>query len=205
MYKPKRKSLIIELSNRLCSILPVFFWLFLIFGFEEPIMAIVTICSALLHEMGHIGYIMIAKRINPDIRGVVSGFRIRSGGNLSYDEEIRTYLSGPAVNVLLFVLCSFLGLFSEDLFFMAAFINLATALSNLLPIDGYDGYGAIMAMINKHELGDSAVRCLTYLSTALVFIFCILSLYLLDRRGEGFWIFAVFFFSMLKCIKKSID
>lgn len=201
----KRKSVgLIWLLNKACTILPVFFWLFLIFGFEEPLMAIITLVSALIHEMGHIGYIMIAKGLTPSIKGVLSGFRIRTGSGLSYDEEIGTYLAGPAVNIFVFVVCSFLAIPFGGIFAVIALINLATALSNLLPIEGYDGYGALMAIISKREMGNGAVRRLSYLSSTLIFLLCILSLYLIDRQGGGYWIFAVFFISMIKCIKNVI-
>ncbi len=204
MNKKNRYRSLIWLLNRLCSVLPVFFWMFLIFGFEEPIMAIVTLCSALIHEAGHIGYIMVVRKLQPSIRGVLSGFRIRASVGLSYDEDIGTYLAGPAVNLVIFVLFSFLAISFGEICIVIALINLATALSNLLPIEGYDGYGALMAMIHKREAGDRAIRNLSHLSTGLIFLFCIFSLYLLDRQGGGYWIFAVFFISMIKCIKSGL-
>lgn len=204
MYSRKHYSGLIWLLNKACAILPIFFWLFLIFGFEAPMMAIITLCSALIHEMGHLICIMRIKKIRPSIRGVLSGFRIRIGDGMTYDEEILAYLSGPAINLFLFVLLSFLALILGELCFILAIINLATALSNLLPIEGYDGYGAIRAFIGKKEMGTGASRALTAISTSLIFILCIFSLYLIDRQGEGYWIFGIFFISMIKCIKKRI-
>lgn len=204
MNKKKRYSVLIWWLNKFSSILPIFFWLFLVFGFEEPVMAIITLCSALIHEAGHIEYIMIVKRIKPSIRGVLSGFRIKANAGLSYDEEIGTYLAGPTVNIIVFLLFSLLAVIFGETFAIIAQVNLATALSNLLPIEGYDGYGALMAMANKLEMGERTMRILSHLSSALIFIFCILSLYLIDRQGGGYWIFAVFFISMIKCINSEL-
>ena len=167
-------------------------------------MAIITLCSALAHEAGHVGYIMLVRKVRPSIKGVLSGFRIRSDGRLSYNEEIGVYLSGPAVNILLFIIFTFLAILFGDLIFLIAIINLATALSNLLPIEGYDGYGAIISWMNGREYGDESIRRLEHISSSLIFLFSILSLYLIDRQGGGYWMFGIFFISMIKCIKRSM-
>ncbi len=207
MNSKKHRSGLVWLLNKICAILPMFFWLFLIFGFDEPAMALATIIAAIIHEGGHIGYIMIRRGLSPSIKGVISGFRIKANATLSYEDEIGLYLSGPAANLIMLVMLvplSFLAIpFGEPLRLLAL-INLATALSNLLPIDGYDGYGALAAVINKREAGDGPIRFLSLLSSALIFLFCILSLYFIDRQGGGYWIFLIFFVSMIKCIDKAI-
>lgn len=204
MNTSKKHKGIIRVLNKISAILPAFFWVFIIFGFDEPSMAITTTIAAIIHEAGHLIYIILKKRLRPNIRGVLSGFRIKTASSLSYDEEIGVYLSGPIANIIFFVLCSFLSfLFGKNMTF-AAIINLATALSNLLPIDGYDGYHALMTFIRKNEFGDSMTYALSNISSALIFFFAILSLYFIDRQNGGYWIFLIFFGSMIKCIKKSL-
>lgn len=205
MHVIKKQSGVLFILNKLCSILPAFFWLFLIFGFDEPLMAVMTIISAIIHETGHIGYILIKKRIKPSIRGVISGFRIKTTATFSYEEEMGMYLSGPAFNLAAFVLLSFLAIPFGSSLALCAIINLATALSNLLPIDGYDGYGALAAAINIKNVRDESIGRLYLISSALTVILCIISLYFIDRQGEGYWIFIIFFISMIKCINKSIS
>ena len=204
MRANKKNELIIWLLNKACGILPVFFWLFLIFGFEEPCMALVTLGSALMHEAGHIGYIMLSRGLKPNIRGVLNGLKIKSYGNLSYAEEIKLSLAGPIMNIVLFVLFSLFSVLLGERMLITAMINLATALSNLLPIEGYDGYGALMAYIRGRELGESIEHFLVCISSGLIFLLCIFSLYLIDRVGGGYWIFAVFFISMIKCIRNTL-
>ena len=104
------------------------------------------------------------------------------------------YLSGPFADLLTFTLCAFLG----ERLITLGLINLITAISNLLPIRGYDGYGAIITMLKKRELPHSALKLISGLSSALIFTFCVFSLYLIDRYAGGYWIFAVFFVSMIK-------
>ena len=201
----RKHSGLIWILNKLCEVLPVFFWVFLIFGFDEPLMAVMTIISAIIHECGHIGYIIIKKGLKPSIRGVISGFRIKTGAGLSYDDEIGIYLSGPSANLIAFVLLSLLALPFGKPAALCAIINLATAISNLLPIEGYDGYGALVAAMNRGDVREEAMRRLYLVSCTLIVLLCIISLYFIDRQGEGYWIFIIFFISMIKCISKCVD
>lgn len=204
MKQAKAFSLIKRLSEWICRILPMFFWLFLIFGFEEPLPAIITLISAILHECGHIGYIFWRRGVPKNLRAVINGLRITRNTGLSYDEEILLCLSGPAVNLGIFLLASLLGSAFGEACYLVALINLATALSNLIPIEGYDGYGAIMAYLRKREAGDVAERGLEATSTALIFLLTLLSLYFIDRFGGGYWIFAVFFISTLRRMDRGL-
>ncbi|MBO7196709.1 MAG: hypothetical protein J6V80_05235 [Clostridia bacterium] len=204
MTKTTNQNRILWLINKICAVLPVFFWLFLIFGFESPEMAAITILSALAHELGHLTYICMRGKSKINLRGSINGFRINSNRSISYGEEIATYASGPLVNILLWLIFSLLypilGYFSA----LIAIINLATAVSNLLPIKGYDGYGIIRAALEKRSLCGRSLVFLSRISSCLVLALCILSLYLIDRKGGGYWIFAIFFISMLNHIKDGL-
>lgn len=185
-------------SDILSSLASVIFWLAIIFGFEEPAMAFSTIFAALIHELGHILYLRRTSG-EGNIRGVLSGFRIKPHGELSYKQEFLLYLSGPAVNLLAALMLWLPSLFGAPTQAEGIIANLITAMSNLLPIEGYDGYGALRAIIRAFDK-DTMVfeRTLRSFSCVLIFVFCIFSLYLIDRFGGGYWIFAIFFVSMLK-------
>lgn len=204
MNKNKKYKELIGIIDKLFVILPMFFWLFLIFGFDEPSIALPTVLAAIIHEAGHVTYIFFKKRLRPSIRSVLSGFRIKTTLPLSYDEEIGMYLAGPLANLIFFVLFSILSVYFGKNLNFAAIINFATTMSNLLPIDGYDGYHALMTLIQKHELGDRLTRTLSHISSTLIFLFAVFSLYLIDRHNGGYWIFLIFFSSMVKCIRKSL-
>lgn len=198
-----KNGLLFKAIKMLEGVLPAFFWAFLIFGFEEPYMALLSIIAAIIHEGGHILSILL-RRGKPMLRGVLSGFRIKSGGVITYAEEMLTYLAGPLANLAAFVIFSLLSLSCGEWAAMASVINLITALSNLLPIDGYDGYGILRTFLHMRESGERALRIVERISSALIFILCIFSLYLIDRMGGGYWIFAVFFVSMIKCIRNEL-
>ena len=179
--------------------LPVLFWITLILGFEEPSVACLTILSALIHEFGHIAYLKLRGHGKAKLRGVLSGFRIAPSTQLTYAEETMLYLSGPLANVCAAMLCS---LFQGEWASLLCTLNVATAVSNLLPVEGYDGYGALRSLAERRNPIGIGTRLLDITSSAIIFSFCILSIYFIDRFGEGYWIFAVFFVSMIRQLDK---
>lgn len=195
---------ILNVINKLLNILSVFFWIGIIFGFEDYDMAIATTLSVMIHEGGHILYLYIrGKGIR--LKGVVSGFRLKAGRMMSYGEQAMLYASGVGANLISALLFIVIQPLIGDCVQLFIFASLATAISNLMPIKGYDGYGLIKVALEASGANCSAFSLLSIISTALIFTFCILSLYLIDRCGLGYWIFAVFFVSMLGGIGNVID
>ena len=199
-----KASILRNASGILSSLASVIFWLTIIFGFEEPAMAVATIFAAVIHELGHILYLWRTTG-EGNIRGVLSGFRIKPGSELSYGQEFLLYLSGPAVNLLAAFLLWLPSRFGAPTQAEGIIANLITAMSNLLPIEGYDGYGALRAIIRAFDK-DTMVfeKALRSFSCVLIFILCIFSLYLIDRFGGGYWIFAIFFASMMKKMSRGL-
>ena len=179
--------------------LPVLFWCTLILGFEEIHVALLSLLSAILHEGGHVLFLRLRGIKNSGVRGAVSGFRIKSREILTYNEEVLLYFSGPLVNLICASIASLLQSEFGELFCM---LNLATAISNLLPVAGYDGYGIIRALIEKLDCTGIGLRILNTVSSTVILSFCIISIYFIDRYGSGYWIFGIFFISMLEKLKK---
>ena len=173
------------------SVLPIIFWVSVIFGFDTPCVAILTIIAAVIHELGH--YLAIACFSAKGIlHGHSSGFRIKRQEMLSYTKEIAVLLAGPGMNIAFFAVCAFFADHFDGYIKLLGYINLVTGLSNLLPLEGYDGYGAIMELLHFLERDDLTRRLETFsftVSVCLTFI----SLYLIDRFSEGYWIFGLFF------------
>ena len=178
------------------SVLPILFWLSLIFGFDAPYIAVLTVICAIAHELGHIAAIYLFTENAARITGHSSGFRIKRDSTLSYKKEIMILLAGPSVNLGLFLfafpfrnaLDGYIGIF--------ALINLVTALSNLMPFEGYDGYGAICEILRANG-GADHIRILESFSFFLTVAITFISLYLIDRFSEGYWIFGIFFVMLL--------
>lgn len=182
------------------EILPLFFWVLMIFGFDAPYMAILTILSALLHELGHIIAIMLVGRIRGRLRAHLSGFRITAEGG-GYIDDIISLAGGPAINLLAFLLCLLLSSGAEGYIMTVGGVNLITAISNLLPVEGYDGYNIILKLLYIREAANG-IRALEAISFCISIVFTFLSLYLLLRYGEGYWVFGVFFSILLGKIFK---
>ena len=185
---------IIELLELLCgSVLPIIFWLSLIFGFDTPYIAILTVICALCHELGHCIAISIASDRKSSLRGHASGFRIKRCERLSYGKEIFILLAGPGVNILVYIITlPFRGAFDGYIRIFGT-LNLVTGISNLLPVEGYDGYGALNELF-AYTGRISMQKALDLFS--FVFSVCVtfVSLYLIERFSEGYWIFGLFFF-----------
>ena len=178
------------------SVLPIIFWVSLIFGFDAPYIAILTISSAILHEIGHGVAISLFTDKRGSFRGHSTGFRITERDMLSYPEEIAVLLAGPFINVLTFFLTLPFGDAMHGYIRIMGYVNLATGLSNLLPIEGYDGYGALCMALKARGVPDVTKR-LERVSFAFSVIITFASLHLIDVFGEGYWIFGLFFFAVL--------
>ena len=201
MSRIKKRAKFAKALDVIGGILPMIFWGLVLFSFEDFFLATTTLVCALIHELGHILCIAMIRENGFGIRSVISGFRIKTHGVKSYDEEMMIYLAGPCANILVFAICIFLSRLTDERLLTIGMINLITALSNLMPIKGYDGYGAICALTKKYDDQGGVLKALSLISSSLIFIFSVFSLYLIDRYAGGYWVFAIFFVSMIKEIK----
>lgn len=187
------------------KILPLVFCALLIFGFDEQYLASLTIISAVIHEGGHIilGRQRGFERLFP--MPSASGFRIRPKKTLSYKDELILHLGGPLANFIA-AFASFLLSFvfpAGDYLLIFSAVNLMTAFSNLLPIKEHDGYKIIECIFlifsKSTRNAERILSCLSFcLSTLLLF----LSMFLILKIGEGWWIFTVFFTAFISELAK---
>ena len=183
------------------SILPLIFWVFLIFGFDVPYIAILTIISALLHEMGHVLAISYFCGQYEIPQGRLSGFRINRTKSFSYKNECAVLAAGPMANLLTFALTLPFGYMLDGYVMIFGFVNLATALSNLIPVEGYDGYGILEQILASQNM-TGGLRVLEGISFMISVLATFFSLYLIDKADSGYWIFAIFFTMMISKLKK---
>jgi len=187
------------------KMLPLAFWIVLIFGFDAPYIAVLTILAAIIHEGGHliISFPFSNKRSNT-LKNNISGFRINTK-QLSYKEELLAALGGPLANLIVAFILFSLPLESElkEYTYTFGMLNIMTMISNMLPIENYDGHRALSAALYL-IFGDSAsvYSFLYWLSFIFSSIMTFLSLYIMLRIGEGFWMFAVFFSVTLSAVVK---
>jgi Zn-dependent protease len=183
------------------SILPIIFWISVIFGFDTPYIAILTILSAAIHEIGHYATILYFTEKRTEIRGHTTGFRIKESVMLSYPQEISILLAGPISNIIIFILTLPFGYALSGYLKFFGYINLATGISNLLPLDGYDGYGALSTFFRSRG-ATHLIKRLEVFSFVFSIAVTFISLHIIDILGEGYWIFGLFFFTMLSKLIK---
>ena len=179
------------------KILPILFWLLLMLAFDTPAMTVMTVLAAVLHEMGHIAAALAVGCGDVSLPyAALTGLRILPPQLMSYKNEIIIALGGPIANLAVFVIL--IPFLKSDYIFAFTIINLLTAASNLLPVGGYDGYRAVRGILITRMSPDAAeiIMCAVSLSFSSVAVF--ISLFLMMRVGEGYWIFAIFFAVLLK-------
>lgn len=193
MHNNEIVNFCVSFSAIIHSLLSVLFWVLVIYGFDEAASANLTLLSALIHESGHLVYCLIRGRGMKNLYATWNGIKIQKASHLSYSDELRLCLAGPLSNILTSAICSLIGyLFCFDYLEFFAMINLLTALTNLIPIDGYDGNRiicCILKMLNAHEFFFSL---LNFFSILLIILFNFVSLYLMYRLDGGYWIYLVF-------------
>ena len=195
MHNNEYKGRFLAFSTRVLGFFSILFWVLLIYGFEEPYVAGVTVIAAVIHELGHIAVIGVSG--GGRVRGALSGLRIRKKSFLSYKEDFRLAAAGPLANtVSAAAALPFLGL-SEEYVGTFISVSLATAAANLLPVRGNDGYNMIFAVLAEGECAERGFAVLNFVSRGITLSLCVVALYLMDRVGEGYWIFAVFYLSLL--------
>ena len=174
-------------------ILPFLFILLLMLAFDTVWMSVTTLLVAAIHELGHIGAAMVLGIGDMSVpKAVLTGLRIKPGRMLSYREEVIVALGGPLANILVFLLLLPLTRVNYYLLTLAA-ISLLTAISNLIPIRGWDGHRILIGLLSTRLSAVGLERVTRVLTTMLSATAALLSLIFMMIVGEGYWIFAVFF------------
>ena len=189
----KKTSFISFLKVIADRLLPTLFWVLLIFGFDTPCIAIITLTAAAVHELGHLIAIMISNVGSSMPEGRLNGFKIRLS-ECGYKQTFFILLSGPLANMVTALLLSLLS-GASDYLSLVIIINVLTAISNLIPAKGCDGYGMIETVLLYKERSTAPLEALSFLITVL---FTFLSLSMIGRVGVGYWIFSAYFVLLIK-------
>jgi hypothetical protein len=70
------------------SVVSALFWVLIIFAFESPREAALTVIAALIHEWGHILYTLCFLPSSSVPHSVLSGLRIKKVGIIPYRKEL---------------------------------------------------------------------------------------------------------------------
>lgn len=178
------------------------FWILFLFGTDAPDMAFATLLSVAVHEGGHLLALGRLRR-SGHLRSRLCGFLLTPQGMLSYEEQIFVALAGPAANLLCAIPLSFWGhLFSREDCLQLAGVGVLCALSNLLPVHGYDGERILTAVLCRHfgiARGETLSHALCFFTVCLI---CYGAFFVLLRFGEGHWLSLFFLLSLLASLPR---
>lgn len=202
MHNDKTPHFPIKLLRLTQRLLPPLFWMLLLFAFDSPLFAVCTLISAGIHELGHIAVFTLLGIKSSKPTGHITGFRISPARVLSYSEDVLVSLGGPLANLLFSAIFLSLSPIFGDYAKILSLFNALTMLSNLAPIEGYDGYRIILALLSeKFPYFEGGLRAISFFFTSVL---TFLSLYLIEKLGTGYWIFALFYIATLSFISKSL-
>ena len=192
------------LLSRAERLLMTLFWLLLLLAFNAPPLAMLTLLCALLHELGHITAAALLGRRTGAPMERPNGLLLPLQGSLSYVEECFVAAMGPIANLLVALLCLLARPLGHSFFSTFAILSLFTAVANLLPVGGYDGERMLRSLLSLRLDAVRAHAVCAALSLGLSAVLTLVSLYGMLRVGGGYWIFGVFFATLLVEIKRSL-
>ena len=196
-----KKTLLKILDELSGSFLPLLFWASVMFGFDAPYIALLTIISAIIHEAGHIGAMLYLSRDVEMPSAKLIGFKITKRKIDSYKNEVLILLLGPMTNIITGLVILALSYGNSEYLILFGAINVLCGVSNLLPIEGYDGFN-ILIWIFESQGKYRSIRLLCGLSFFISVILTFISLYFVYILNVGYWLFLVFFVSMMNNITK---
>ena len=205
MHIHKFFRLILRFSRFITLFLPSLFWLLLVYGFDETYIAGATVLVAVVHECGHEAYFFFRQGKASDLRSSLSGFRIKKASNTSYLADTAIYAAGPAANIITGALSLLAVPFSYGYAELFALVNLVTAFSNLLPIEGYDGYGIINSLLHHFGKEERFLPALDGISFSLISSLTFISLYIVTRVGDSYWMAGLFLISLIREVSKRVN
>ena len=197
----KKSSGYIRVLNFIIKILSGFFWILLLLAFDEGGSGFLTVCAAIIHELGHCtAHFLIGAGAALPHASLV-GFGLMPLRILSYKEEILVAAAGPLANLIAVGLSiPFRSSEGGDIFLL---VNLLCAVSNLLPVKNYDGYRILSSSLSL--LGLTWATCLIdFVSFAFASAAVLVSLCAIYFFDAGYWIFGVFFVFLLKEVDFSL-
>ena len=187
-------------TDLILRIFSAIFWILVMLGFDGVDGALITLLAVLIHEMGHLAALFILGHKDGVPLPRMPGFSIKVCSTLSYKKDIAVAASGPLANLLTALILLPARQMAEPLIL----ISILTAISNLLPVRGYDGYRILESAIALSGASRFLGRLPDILSFCTVVAAVLLSLYFIYTFDAGYWIFGVFFIFLIREVKKTL-
>ena len=176
----------------------------LMLAFDKTGLALPTLIAVAAHELGHLCVMWMLESTPKSIRLIPASVQITRDFSYSYKNDILIALSGPAVNMLLFVVfyINYLTFGNSGVFYYAM-INLIVCFFNLLPVTGLDGGTVLFSLIAKRGDVNRAMLTLRIITLILASatLFLAITLTLRGKLNISVYIVAIYLFmsQILKC------
>ena len=161
----------------------------LMFLYDTSGTAVISVCAALLHEIGHLLCLFWYGETPQSLKLGLAGMEIvrAKGQKLSVYQEIMVSLAGPLVNLALFALLATLsGWGAGERLMEAAMVNFMLALFNLLPVSALDGGRAMYFFLCSLCTAPTAQRVVTVCSIVCLLPCAFIGFFLLLQSGYNF-------------------
>ena len=155
--------------------------------------------AIILHEMGHLFMMWILECSPKRIKLIPASVQITAPFQKRYRNDFLVSVSGPAVNILLFLTLYFNYLaFGNEVTLYFALVNVVIGVFNLLPVKGLDGGTILFCILEKYKGPDKAAVTLKII-TIILAAALILTAITLTLRGKiniSVYIMGIYLFIM---------
>ncbi len=158
-------------------------------------LALPTLFAVMVHELGHIFAMWLLESTPKSIRLIPASVQITRSMSSKYKNDIIVSLTGPAVNLVLFLTLYINHIaFKNEVVLYYSLINLIVGLFNLLPVTGLDGGAALFSVIAKKYDVNKALLTLkiTTLSIGMAVLFLAVSLTIRGQVNISVYIVAIY-------------
>lgn len=182
-----------------------FAMLTMLFVVDKKGLALITVASVALHELGHIAALCFFKSQPDEIVFGIFGIRIQQNKYILSDfKQAIVVLCGPLVNVVLFAVFFLANLaFEGQILLMISAVNLIMGVFNLLPILPLDGGRILFYLLGLFF--DEKIVCgiMRIVCIVLLCVLALLGVLLALKTGLNFSLIATGVYLCILCIKST--
>ena len=174
-------------SDKLCHFLFLLFLILILYGFDSRAFAHLSLISAGIHEIAHVLIGVFTAKIDAP-RTAFDGLRLPlSLIKSTRTAELLTTIAGPSANLL----CALFMLSNSPYLYEFGAISLITAIANLLPCHGNDGYRILDILLSRGGLSSysTVLDCLSLFNSAAILFFALFASY---QTGSALWLSSVY-------------
>lgn len=149
----------------------------------------VSVVSAVLHEAGHLLWLIVSGDKPQKIEFGLFGLSVvrKNDIKLNYKNEIISSFFGPLVNIIIAVICfTFYAILKSELLLTVISVNLFLGVFNLMPVFGLDG-GRILEfyLLSKHS-PDKCEKIMRIVSAFTIVPLMSAGFFILIKSGYNF-------------------